>query len=77
MAKTTSSDTSIKKYLCAKEVLNGTPTIQVPQNHKASAVAYQHLPWVEGILLQSFHTLQVSSAHVFLWNSEKGINRYI
>lgn len=30
MTKNPGSDTSIKKYLCAQEVLNGTLTIQVP-----------------------------------------------
>lgn len=71
MTKTSGTDTIIKKYLCAQEVLYGTLTIQVPQNHQASAVAYQHLAWVERILLQSLHTLQVSTAHIFVWNSGK------
>lgn len=76
MTTTPGSDSSIKNYLCSQKVLNGTPTIQVPQNHQAAAVAYQHLPWVQRILLQSLHTLQISAADIFLWNSVKGIKEY-
>lgn len=57
-------------------MLDGTLPIQIPQNHQASAVADQHLPWVERVLMQSFNTLQIPAANIILWNSGKvAVNR--
>lgn len=58
-------------YLSAQKVLNGTLSLQVPQHHKATTIADQHLVWVQGFLVQGLHTLQVSPGNILLWDSNR------
>ncbi len=61
---------SQSRYLRGRDVLEGTPFLQIPDHHETSSVANNHLVWVYGILLQGLYVLQIPAADIVVWDTD-------
>lgn len=63
--------TNCNRYLFAQEELLSVTNAQIPQDHQASAVANQNLPWLLRVFLKSFHRPQRFPTSVVIWQTGK------
>lgn len=63
--------THCNRYLFAQEELLSVTNAQIPQDHQASAVANQNLPWLLRVFLKSFHRPQRFPTSVVIWQTGK------